>query len=141
MINEIIQGVSAALYGEFGDGYEYYQNDVRQGLNEPCFFIAVLEPDISHLQKRRFLHTYPLDIHCFPAEPGSNAELCGVAERLPETLEFITLPNGDLLHGTGMRYQTEDGVLHFFVTYQCTMIRPENVDKMSRLEASVGTGD
>ena len=38
MLNEIIKGISMALNAAFGDGYEIYQNDVEQGLKEPCFF-------------------------------------------------------------------------------------------------------
>lgn len=41
MLNEIIKGISMALNAAFGDGYEIYQNDVEQGLQEPCFLIAV----------------------------------------------------------------------------------------------------
>ena len=39
------------LNATFGAGYKIYQNDVEQGFKEPCFFIAVLKPDISPLQK------------------------------------------------------------------------------------------
>ena len=45
MLNEIIKGISMALNAAFGDGYEIYQNDVEQGLKEPCFLIAVLQPE------------------------------------------------------------------------------------------------
>lgn len=51
MINEIIKGVSMKLNATFGAGYKIYQNDVEQGFKEPCFFIAVLKPDISPLQR------------------------------------------------------------------------------------------
>ena len=39
MINDIIIGISNAIYAEFGSDYEIYVDDVKQGLNEPCFFI------------------------------------------------------------------------------------------------------
>lgn len=37
MLNEIIKGISMALNAAFGDEYEIFQNDVEQGLEEPCF--------------------------------------------------------------------------------------------------------
>lgn len=37
MLNEIITGISQKLNATFGDGYEIYENDVEQGLEEPCF--------------------------------------------------------------------------------------------------------
>ena len=45
------------LNATFGAGYKIYQNDVEQGFKEPCFFIAVLKPDISPLQKIRWMFT------------------------------------------------------------------------------------
>ena len=75
MINEIIKGVSMKLNATFGAGYKIYQNDVEQGFKEPCFFIAVLRPDISPLQKNRFMNRNPLDVHYFPTSGRNNAEL------------------------------------------------------------------
>ena len=47
MLTEIVKGISMALNAAFGDGYEIFQNDVEQGLEEPCFLIAVLQPEIT----------------------------------------------------------------------------------------------
>ena len=47
MIQEIIEGVAQALYQTFGDEYKIYENDVEQGLQEPCFFLGVLQPTLS----------------------------------------------------------------------------------------------
>ena len=94
MINEIIKGVSMKLNATFGAGYKIYQNDVEQGFKEPCFFIAVLKPDISPLQKNRFMNRNPLDVHYFPTSGRNNAELFTMAEDLMECLEFS---NGWLL--------------------------------------------
>ena len=94
MINEIIKGVSMKLNATFGAGYKIYQNDVEQGFKEPCFFIAVLKPDISPLQKNRFMNRNPLDVHYFPTSGRNNTELFTVAGDLMECLEFS---NGWLL--------------------------------------------
>ena len=85
MINEIIKGVSMKLNATFGAGYKIYQNDVEQGFKEPCFFIAVLKPDISPLQKNRFMNRNPLDVHYFPTSGRNNAELFTMAGDLMES--------------------------------------------------------
>lgn len=139
MLNEIIKGVSMKLNATFGNGYRIYQNDVKQGLKEPCFFIAVLKPDLSPLLWRRYLKRHPLDVHFFPAEEGNNSELYKMADQLLEALEFITLPNGDLLHGTSMNYEVVDGVLHFFVNYNMTILKPGEENPMETLDIEVGT--
>lgn len=125
------------LNAAFGAGYKIYQNDVEQGFKEPCFFIAVLKPDISPLQKNRFMNRNPLDVHYFPTSGRNNAELFAMAGDLMECLEFITLPNGDVLHGTSMSYEVQDGVLHFFVNYNLTLRRETEETAMETLETTV----
>ena len=104
MLNEIIKGISMALNAAFGDEYKIYQNDVEQGLTEPCFFIAVLKPEITPMLGRRFIQRNPFDIQYFPTFPGNNAEMITAAGTMVEALNFITLPGGDLLHGTSVNY-------------------------------------
>ncbi len=117
MVNEIISGVSMKLNETFGDGYRIYKNDVSQGLVEPCFFIAALSPyHTPYLGKRRKI-TVPLDVHFFPVDGGDNDEMMQVGDRLFFALEFITTLEGDCFLGREMRYEIQDNVLHFFVTY------------------------
>ena len=137
MINEIIKGVSMKLNATFGAGYKIYQNDVEQGFKEPCFFIAVLKPDIAPLQKNRFMNRNPLDVHYFPTSGRNNSEMFKVAGDLMGCLEFITLPDGDVLHGTSMSYEVEDGVLHFFVNFNLTLSRPSEETPMETLNVDV----
>lgn len=137
MLNEVIKGVSMALGTAF-EGRYIYQNDVKQGLEPPCFFIGVLKPELNPLLGRRFNSVNPLDVRFTPLDPANNAEMLDVAGELLEVLEFITLPNGDQVHGTGMNYEIVDGVLHFFVNYNFTVIRPVEQTPMETLETDVG---
>ena len=36
MLNEVIAGISRKLNTTFGDGYEIYENDVKQGSVKSC---------------------------------------------------------------------------------------------------------
>lgn len=128
-----------ALNAAFGDEYEIFQNDVEQSLEEPCFLIAVLQPEVIPMLGRRFIKRNPFDIQYFPSAPGNNAEMFTVAEKLIEVLDFITTPNGDQLHGTSVNYEIVDNVLHFFVNYNLPMIRPADGTMMGTLEIEVGT--
>lgn len=128
-----------ALNAAFGDGYEIHQNDVKQGLKEPCFLIAVLQPEITPMIGRRSIWRHPFDIQYFPTDPSNNAEMFTVAETMVGALEFITLPGGDLLHGTSVNYEIVDNVLHFFMSYNLPMIRPTEETYMETLETEVGT--
>ena len=66
------------LNAAFGAGYEIYQNDVEQGLKEPCFLIAVLtDPDISPVAwADRFMKRNPLDIQYFPHQRAEQRGDC-----------------------------------------------------------------
>jgi len=139
MLNEIIAGISRKLNAAFGDEYEIYENDVEQGLTEPCFFISLLEPEASPLLGTRGVRKYPFDIHYFPKQTGNNAELFSVAETLLIALESIPMSDGLPLRGTSMSFKTIDGVLHFFVNYNPIVIQPKEETHMETLTTNVDT--
>ena len=118
MVNEIIDGISLKLNRVFGDGYEIYgDTDIVQGLKEPCFFIALLNPSQTKVIGHRYFRENPFNVQYFPKNSEDNIEMHEVASELFDALEYITLPNGDILHGTAMTYDIVDSVLHFKVNY------------------------
>lgn len=133
MIQQIVQGISRAINAQYGDGFEIYDQDVLQGLKEPCFLIQIIKPLKSPLLGRRSLHRTPFDIAYFPKNRTDNAEMVNVGEQLFETLEFITLQSGDQLRGTGMDFEIVDNVLHFSVSYNYTLFRPTEQPTMETL--------
>ena len=134
MLNDIITGIAKALGTTFGEEFRVYKNDVKQGLKEPCFFIATLKPEQKPLLGDRAIWRNPFDIHYFPKDGGTNAELYDVAEHLMYGLRYITLPNGDMLRGTSISYEAVDGVLHFFVNYNMIVNIPKELPNMETLE-------
>jgi hypothetical protein len=117
MINKIIDGISIKLNQVFGDGVRIYSEDVKQGLNEPCFFIAVLNPSQVNMIGKRSFRQHPFDVHYFPAVQDNNNEIQSMASDLYDALESITLIDGDLVRGSKMNHESIDGVLHFFVNF------------------------
>ena len=137
MLNEILQGAAGAIRAAFGEA-EIYRDEVRQGLSPPCFFLGVLKPGFTPLLGRRSLYRCPLDIQYFPETPEDLGALYAAAETLAGALEFIVLPDGSIAHGTGMDFEVEDGVLHFFVTYSATLLRPADpAPMMETLETHI----
>ena len=116
MLNETIDGIAQKLNQVFGDGYEIYIDEVKQGLKEPCFLIVCVtggqEQVIGALYKRQ----QAFDLHYFPKEKQITREINSVADTLNMELEYITV-DGNLIRGTKMKHETIDGVLHFFVNY------------------------
>ena len=134
MVNDLIDGISVKLNQVFGDGVRIYSESVKQGLKEPCFFIAVLNPTQNPMIGTRYFREYPFDIHYFPSKDGGNQEIQDVASKLFDTLEYITLLDGDLVRGTEMHYEKVDDVLHFFVKYNMFVYKQvEKADPMGTL--------
>lgn len=136
MINTIIKAISIAINAEFGDGYEIYMEEIKQDLKEPCFFIQCLNPTYELFLGKRYFRRNQFCIQYFPkAELDSNRECHEVSERLNWCLEYITV-NGPM-HGTEMKFQIVDGVLSFFVNYDCFVYRVEENTVMENLESHI----
>lgn len=139
MVNDLIDGISIKLNQVFGDGKKIYSESVKQGLKEPCFFIAVLNPLQTQIIGNMYLRQQPFDVHYFPTIQGSKNELHAMASDLFIALEYVTLINGDLVHGTKMNYEIVDDVLHFFVNYDMRIRKVETpTDSMGTLTVKNG---
>ncbi len=138
MINDIITGISLKLNEHFGDGYRIYKNDVKQGLKEPCFFIAVLAPSRTDQLGERWRMDMPFDVQYIPKAEGDNAELYDVEVTLMDILSSITLPDGSSYRGRNIYCETVDSVLHVFVTYTAWLRRRADGILMNELDRDVG---
>lgn len=137
MINAIIEAVSAALNGEFGDGCEIYMEEIEQGLKEPCFFISCLNSTNELSLGKRYFRSCQLCIQYFPATREKKRECNSVAERLWQCLEYITIFSRDRqIRGTKMSYEVVDGVLNFFVNYDRFVFKTEVLTPMDDLETN-----
>ena len=137
MVNEIVEGVTAAIQELYPEA-RVWQEDITQGLTEPCFFIAVLSPSAERRAGGRTRWTVPLDVHYFPKRYGDNAELAETADALFFTLETIPFAGGKL-RGTNRHFETEDGVLHFMVTYEASVTAASGIPMMETLAIDQGT--
>ena len=117
MTNGIVSGISRKLHDAFGDSYEIYTEQVKQGLKAPCFIISCVNIASMPIVGVRYLRQALFSVAYFP-KSGTRvkAECLDVQERLFVTLEYIDA-DGDLLRGTGMGGQIVDGTLVFTVNY------------------------
>lgn len=137
MITEIIEAISVALNSEFGDDYEIHMEEIRQGLVEPCFFITCLNPSLKPLAGNRYQCTNQFCINYFPKSEEKQQECNAVGERMIWCLEYIT-KDGDSkpIRGTKMNYDVIDGVLNFFVNYDCIVTKTQIQTAMENLDAN-----
>lgn len=118
MIEDIINAISKRLYELFGDGYTIYLNDVKQGLEEPCFIITVIEQVRNNYLNGRYNINVPIDVVYIPRQENYN--VYHVEETLLDNLEMIGSVNQDNKYlGRNMRSEAIEKELHFFVEYSC----------------------
>ena len=135
MINSIIEAVSAALNEEFGDGYEIHMEEIEQGLKEPCFFIFCLNSTNDPFPGKRHFRTNQLCIQYLPETSDSQRECNDVAERMWQCLEYVVADGDDRpRRGTKMKYKVVDGILNFFVNYDCFTRTEQPQTSMGGLE-------
>lgn len=137
MINSIVEAISVALNEEFGDSYEIHMEEIRQGLKEPCFFIQSLNPTYELFLGKRYFRKNQFCIQYFPATDEKQRECNETAERMWQCLEYITIYGEDKpTRGTKMEYEVIDGVLNFFVNYDCFVYKTEQQTPMEILEVN-----
>lgn len=144
IVNEILYAVTRRL-NELYPEYPIYTDSVEQGLEEPCFFVNILEPSRKTMLGGRSYQQNGFCIQYFPEDlPQRSEELNAVADCLMDEMEFITLQDGSHLRGSGRSYRVADGVLSFFVSYNLFLIRKEEKeDTMKEIEvhAEVSNGN
>lgn len=141
MINEIIKAISIQLHTEFG--YQNHMEEIKQDLVEPCFFISCINPTTDLFLNKKYFRTNKFCIQYFPeSELNAQNECNSVAERMIWCLEYITTLTKDQYRGTKMKYEVIDGVLNFFVNYDCFVYRVEDEeDCMDTIERSINVED
>lgn len=142
MINGIIEAVSIALNAEFGDGYKIHMEQIKQGLEEPCFFVQTVEPTHEKTfgvpdSLGRYHRLVPLCIQYFPATKEVQRECNTVAEQMTWCLEYVTVYGETKpIMGTNVHYEIVDEVLNFFVTYDFYVLVNPELEVMGSMESS-----
>ncbi len=135
MITAIEQGISKAIYEVFGDGYEIHIDECEQGFTKPAFWILETSAQQELVFGKRYNRKYNFDVQYFPKADGyeRTEEINTVTDALLMALEIISVNSG-LIRGSGINYSVQDGVLHFFITYEVFVLRPdEDVPMMETL--------
>lgn len=135
MINEVVAGISVRLDAEFG--YEIHMEEIKQDLQEPCFFIASVNPTISPYPSGRYRRENQFVIQYFPkSNTDARAECNNVAERMLWCLEEIEAMGGRI-RGCDMNYKVVDGVLNFFVNYNFFVRRQKEETAMGAMNGNM----
>lgn len=120
--NKVRYAVHAAIKAAFPT-IHISDEEIPQGLNPPRFFVRLLEPGHTRELGRRYKRRYPFVIRYFAVD-RRNDDMYDVAERLTEAVETIVL-DGRPLTGQDARFQIENEVLYFWVTYELLVFKDQ----------------
>ncbi len=124
MYNNILDGAAARL-GEHFPGITIYTDTPEQGLIRPCFFIRISGGSQKPMIGRRVLCRTTVNVQYHPEKTAETArELNRAADSLVQVMEYITLEDGSVLHGTDMKQDFTEGQLDFSAGYNRFVIRP-----------------
>lgn len=142
--NDVVDGVSIAIYNKFGSGYKIYPESISQGLNLPCFIIYVGETMRSKVLHNRYKILIPFRIRFIGSDDGYKKEFNSVGDKLFECLEVVELLDQSSIRGSEMKFSyDQDGNMVFDVIYKFyDYVDDGNVDnEMRTVETEVTRGD
>ncbi|BFH27038.1 hypothetical protein PMJ1TS6_08010 [Paenibacillus melissococcoides] len=130
-VNDVRSGVISALNKLYPD-MDIYGEEIKQGLEEPCFFVKLFPMSQDRMQGRRYVRYHSFDIHYFPfSQTDANEEMFEVAEKLLEHMEYIEVA-GSICRGTNMEHEIVDGILHFKVDYDFHVLRQKKEEPVMK---------
>lgn len=124
MIDEIMDVVIRRL-NELFPGYSIDTDGVKQSPEAPYFSVNLLELSRKPMLGGRFFQQNRFCIRFFPDASQGNQDLYRVLGVLMDGLEYITLQDGSILHGTGQSSRMEAEILNYFVNYNLFLTRRE----------------
>lgn len=143
LTDDICKAICIALDAEFNteneDAYEIHKEEIKQGLQEPCFFVQCINAAQEQGLKDRYHRENQFMIQYFPKSRSSyQAECANVSERLLWALEYITCIGDEKpIRGTGMHSEVVDGVLNFSVNYNLPIRKIVEIPNMEQMRSDV----
>ena len=129
----IIDALGMALHSEFGEEYAVYDEEVKQGMKVPCFFVSCCESKERQYFGSRYFRENKFLIQYYPKDFNHKKRECDeISKRLFGCLLWIR-DGGETLMGRKMRSEYEKGVLSFFVNYDMFIYRKEEKTLMGEL--------
>ncbi len=142
MADLLIDGVCNALYNEFGNDYEYYIDEIKQGLNKSCFFVSYVRNAQNRYINNRLRSENRISIQFIPTDDVSAEKRSEIANRLYTCLDCIDY-GPDKLFGKEMQCEPlSDNMLNFQVSYNFfKKVVSDNIDEMNELRLNQIRGD
>ncbi|GGD95127.1 phage tail terminator family protein [Paenibacillus nasutitermitis] len=136
-INRIYEGLVAHLEELFPEIDIYGEDGAGDG-QPPCIIVKLAKVVQSQELNNRYRRMHTFDIAYKPAG-GTAGEISDIAERLYEHLALIGI-EGARYHGTNMKHEVVENMLHFAVDYTFPVIKEQPREPlMQSMQVKEGT--
>lgn len=143
-INSIRTSINNQLNKIFNISNDYnikiYDEEIKQGLKTPAFFVKVLKISHDHLIDKRYKRYHSFDIHYFVSDSYKrNYEVNNIAELLYRNMELLQFQDF-YIRGHNMSHEYFEGILHFFIDYDLHLFSKDlSIKKMNKLNHIIST--
>ncbi len=139
VVRSLTVALSKGLEGIFNNSC-IYQDMLPMGYRSPCFFVNHVDTQVQLKLFNRYRVVANYDITYHPAKRKFNSEeFSEVVEKMTYGLELVQLEDGNYVRGSNIRYEVQDSVLHFFITFDFFVIRAKDRGiKMEKLYQRYG---
>lgn len=135
-INEkMLNGVTKAIYDEFGEDYQVYAENLNAELEKPCFTVRVLDTTLQRLLNITYQFDDIYMVQFFPADdsPTPQKDCRNARFGLMCCLEDVLG-----IQGTKMSSKIVDNVLSFSVNYKYFGSRSDGSVPVENLSITTG---
>lgn len=134
MLNNVVDGIVAAINGGFGDTIPIHTEVTEQDFDDPCFFVRLSNSTFKQMIGNRYLWKNLCLVLYFPTPGGDRqAECNSVLESLLMLLEVIEF-DGTKVRATDIVCQMEEGVLAMSINYDFFVYKAIQETNMGELE-------
>lgn len=132
VVRSLTVALSKGLESVFGNPCIYHDM-LPMGYKSPCFFVNHVDTQVQLKLFNRYRVAANYDITYHPEERKFNSkEFSEVVEKMTYGLELVQLEDGNYVRGSNIRYEVQESVLHFFITFDFFVIRAK--DRGTKME-------
>ena len=132
-MQEIINALARRLK-QIDETATIYQDDVEQGVREPCFFIkSLITVKQSRIMKQSRI-VFPVQITYLPKKPGDHAELIEIQNKIMTQLEQVDLGSDISLRVSSLISEIVAGTLQVTCNLNYSLVSVDETDKFETLE-------
>lgn len=116
-----------------------YDETVKQGFKEPCFFVKFIVNTHKKLKTNRYIRYNTLELLYFSNKKNFYEDYDTMSEKLNSLLELIYIESEEIyIRANGeITSEVKDNVLHVTVDYNYHLITKEDISKLKSLEQGV----